>query len=176
MVVTLHTHTYTQTRTLSRTHTYTHTGPHRQHDPQAAAARRHQRGPHRRHRARCVAHVSVCMPTCLPACLAAWGWLCVYRSTLADIDVCVPLRLVLFSRIANCTDPLTTLPPPTNQKPIKTTTTTTEISKKVEGRVEEKLKYVEGSIQNAMAHRVSALETNIHHKVRRAVGERTMMW
>lgn len=32
--------------------------------------------------------------------------------------------------------------------------------------MEEKLKYVEGSIQNAMAHRVAALETNIHHKVR----------
>lgn len=46
-----------------------------------------------------------------------------------------------------------------------TTKQQTGISKNVEGHVEEKLKYVEGSIQNAMAHRVAALESNIQSKV-----------
>uniref|UniRef100_I2CP59 Lectin, mannose-binding 2 n=1 Tax=Nannochloropsis gaditana (strain CCMP526) TaxID=1093141 RepID=I2CP59_NANGC len=40
-----------------------------------------------------------------------------------------------------------------------------ELFKSVEGTVEERLKSVEGSISNAMAHRVAAIETNLHSKV-----------
>lgn len=44
-----------------------------------------------------------------------------------------------------------------------------ELYKSVEGTVEERLKSVEGSISNAMAHRVAAIETNLHSKVQSVI-------